>query len=535
MRNRKGHSILSLFDDAGSSSSDRSPDESPTTGVGSSVKKTSELEKASGNERPNDAAQRRQELLQKKENAPKTVSQVLNIARMALSRAFGRVRVEGEVSDFKIWGQLGHWFFSLKDEQQTLSCFMRNRDAERVQQAVEIGMQIVVTGRMEVAKGRSQMQLVVDKIEFAGQGRLAITFERLRQEMKNLGWFDAEYKKEIPILPRRVGVVTSKEGAALHDVCKVLRERLPGVDILVAPTRVQGDKASVEIAAAIERLDQSGRCDVLVVTRGGGGAEDLFAFNMRSVCQAVWQCTTPVIAGVGHQSDTTLVELVADKRAATPSHASQLAVPDLRELEASLQAFERRMRGALEKNLRRQERSLQKIRLQLPSPRKNLARAQQDLDGLKSAFSLVIQQKREECDVELAELEQRLVHASPRHQVAEKSRQLREAQTRLLQAAPHAELQAAGATLAHRRDQLRQGVKKLQDQRWERLHVAISRLHALSPLAVLDRGYALLRDEQGGVVREAKALRVGQEATVLLQDGSAAVEVKSLHLKSEAE
>jgi len=471
---------------------------------------------------------RRSSLVKDNDARAKTVTQVVNIARMTLTRELGRITVVGEVSGFKVYGEWGHWFFSLKDDRQSLSCFMRNRDAARLRLDMKDGLQVMVSGRLDFAPGRSQMQLVVDSLVLEGQGRLAATFERLKSDMQDAGWFALERKRPLPKLPHTVGVVTSSAGAAVHDVCRVLRERHPGVRVVLAATRVQGDKASVDIADAIRRLDDSGLCDVLIVTRGGGAPEDLFAFNMKAVCKAVLESTTPVIAGVGHESDVTLVEHVADARAATPSHAAQLAVPDHHDLLRRVHGQRRRLHGALQQRLRRAERALQSAQQRLPPVGQHLAHSRAALDDAAAHLDDAIVQRLQDAQVQLADHERRLALQSPQSRLAQHKRWLQTAHARLLQSGVSTQHREAQHQLWALQRRLADGMRRQQEQRREALAHVVGQLQALSPLAVLERGYALARTDDGDVVRDASKLSTGQALSLRLHQGQARVQVVSV-------
>ncbi|HEX7593763.1 MAG TPA: exodeoxyribonuclease VII large subunit, partial [Anaerolineae bacterium] len=251
------------------------------------------------------------------------------------------VWVRGEVSNF-IQAASGHLYFTLKDRDAGIKCVMWRTDAARVFKLPANGDAIDVHGRVSMYEARGDVQLYVDEIKLAGAGALWQEFERLRARLDAEGLFAAEHKRALPQFPRTIGVVTSREGAVFHDICNVLRRRYPLVEILLAPTLVQGESAAPKIVGAIETINQFD-IDLLVVARGGGSIEDLWAFNDERVARAIYASRVPVISAVGHETDFTIADFVADVRAPTPSAAAELAVPDARELRAGVRVYAQRL------------------------------------------------------------------------------------------------------------------------------------------------------------------------------------------------
>jgi len=263
------------------------------------------------------------------------------------------VRVQGEISNFKHHSS-GHMFFTLKDEESCLQCVMFRSHAVHLDFKPEDGMTVVAAGRVDVYEVRGQYQLYVQEIIPAGTGDLYLAFEELKSRLAGEGLFLREHKKEIPFLPRRVGVVTSPTGAAIRDILTVLRRRFAGVEIILAPAQVQGKGAAETIARGIHNLNSlPGGVDVIIVGRGGGSLEELWAFNEEIVARAIFGSRVPVISAVGHETDFTIADFVADRRAPTPSAAAELAVPRLDELENLLANYAQRLHGALRRHLQR--------------------------------------------------------------------------------------------------------------------------------------------------------------------------------------
>lgn len=267
------------------------------------------------------------------------------------------VQVRGEVSNFS-HASSGHMYFTLKDDQTELSCVMFRSANGKLGFEPEDGDDVVAEGHISVYEARGDYQLYVREMDRAGRGELYEEFLRLKEKLSEEGLFDDDLKKPVPEYPTTVGVATSDSGAALHDVHDVVSRRFPA-RLLLAPTRVQGDGASDEIAHAVERLDTDARTDVLVVGRGGGSIEDLWAFNEEAVARAIASCETPVVSAVGHEVDTTLADLAADERAATPTEAAELVVPDSAELKARLDSLEERLRSSVERGVEQRRRALE--------------------------------------------------------------------------------------------------------------------------------------------------------------------------------
>ncbi|MDH3217488.1 MAG: exodeoxyribonuclease VII large subunit [Candidatus Krumholzibacteria bacterium] len=265
-----------------------------------------------------------------------TVSEVNEQVRTLLEESFAEVCVLGEVSNFKSHSS-GHWYFTLKDANSQLRSVCFRSDARRVGFDLEDGMQVLARGRLTVYEAYGQYQLVVSAIEEWGAGQLEAAFRALKERLEKDGLFDASHKRELPAYPFKIAVVTSPTGAAVRDIVSTLRRRWPAVDIVLCPVRVQGDQAAPEIVRALESLRDVAGIDLIIVGRGGGSLEDLWAFNQEIVARAIFDCPAPVISAVGHETDFTIADFVADARAATPTMAGEMAVPAADEVRAALQ------------------------------------------------------------------------------------------------------------------------------------------------------------------------------------------------------
>lgn len=280
-----------------------------------------------------------------------TVADVTFVIKELLGEAFPRLTVRGQVSNLRRQSS-GHLYFSLKDDQAQLGCAMWRNAAQRLRFRPEDGQEVLATGRIDVYPPHGKYQMIVDSLSAVGIGDLARRFEELKQRLLAEGLFESERKRSLPLVPRRVAVVTSPSGAALRDFLRVATRRMPNAWITVIPARVQGDEAIEEVAQALELLPRLGDFDVAVVTRGGGSIEDLWAFNEERVARAIAACGVPVVSGVGHETDTTIADMVADARAATPSEAAELVFPDVAELAAGLTEARARIDTAVRHRLR---------------------------------------------------------------------------------------------------------------------------------------------------------------------------------------
>jgi len=278
---------------------------------------------------------------------PVSVTQLTQYIKLLLDRdeILSQVCVRGELSNYKAHSS-GHQYFTLKDEGAVISCVMFRSDAMRMRFRPESGMKVILYGRVSLFPKSGQYQIYVTAMQPDGVGALAVAFEQLKTRLHEEGLFDAAHKKPLPSYPRRIALVTSPTGAAVRDMIRILGRRWPMAEVLVCPVRVQGEGAAQEIAAMLSYVDKYQLADVIITGRGGGSLEDLWAFNEECVARAIWQCQTPVISAVGHEPDVTISDFVADLRAATPSNAAELAVPDGDALQGFLRQLKLRMEQA---------------------------------------------------------------------------------------------------------------------------------------------------------------------------------------------
>lgn len=428
------------------------------------------------------------------EAEPFTVSGLIEALNPFLEDRFGRVRVRGEISNFAA-PRSGHYYFHLKDAQGVVAAVMFRAMQDMLFFQPFDGMEVVCTGVFSMYARRGKVQLSVTSMELVGEGELALAFARCKERLEQEGLFAEERKRPLPRFPRRIGLVTSPTGAALQDILEVLGRRSPTCSLVLASCQVQGPGAAAQIKHAIEGLNRLEGIDLLIVGRGGGALEDLWAFNEEIVARAVAASRIPVLTGVGHETDTTIVDYVADKRAPTPSAAAELAVPNEEEIRAQFASLQHRLATAMQAKL-------QRLRLENLSNRRRLRPP-----------LLQIQRQRRR----LEQLQHRLEQATERRSKRQE-RRLFLLQQRLLRQEPQARIKRMRQHLAQQFQRLQFAMERLLRERKHRLQRMMGQLDALSPLQVLARGYALVVDEQGALVREKTQLAPGQKVRLRLHD-----------------
>ncbi len=423
------------------------------------------------------------------------------------------VLVEGEVSNIRMPGS-GHIYFTLKDKNASVRCVVFRREAARIPFHPQNGMVVMAHGRVDVYEVDGTYQLYVDRLDPAGVGALAMALQQIVQRLRAEGLFDERRKRALPVLPRRVAVVTSSTGAAVRDVCTVVRRRGRGaVGAVVVPTPVQGEGVAAMIVNALRRAQDLPGVDVILLVRGGGSLEDLWAFNDEQLARAIRDSRVPVVTGVGHETDQTVADLAADRRAPTPSAAAELAVPDVALLRQEVEARAVRLRQAVrqEVTLKRRELQASSARLAAVSPQRRLPQMRQQLDGQMLRLRHAL----------LADL-------------AVKRRRLDQLRSRLAQTSPAARLPAEREALLRRRGALVAAARALLAQHRSRLGAAQAHLGALSPLRTLERGYSITLDEaSGAVVTSAETLTPGARLRTLLRQGQAVSEVVAAEMPAE--
>ena len=445
------------------------------------------------------------------DNPPPTlsVSQLNKQAKTLLESHFDFVWVEGEISNF-VAPSSGHWYFSLKDGNAQVRCAMfRNRN-QRTKFTPDNGDAIRLRCRVSLYEGRGEFQLIVEHLEHAGAGALQAAFEKLKARLLAEGLFDPQHKRELPAMVAHLGVITSPSGAAIHDILTVLKRRCPSIAVSLLPVAVQGEDAPGEIVSAIERANRwqhAGyiQLDALIVGRGGGSLEDLWAFNEEVVARAIAASELPVISAVGHEVDFTIADMVADFRAPTPSAAAELLSPDQGEWQQRLLQAQTTLVRLIRHKLAEAEVNLAHLRQRLKHPGSQLREQAQRLDDLEQRLLLAQKNLLQRHHSRTALLETRLRAQSPMPRLRRLQQDMLQCRQRL-EAAISLQILHSGNRLAH----------------------LAQMLDSLSPLGTLQRGYSIVTDSDGKVVRDAGEVSVGDEVEARLARGRLGLTVKSV-------
>ncbi|MDM5094254.1 exodeoxyribonuclease VII large subunit [Aeromonas rivipollensis] len=436
-----------------------------------------------------------------------TVTRLNSAVRMILEQDLGLVWLTGELSNLAMPSS-GHWYFSLKDISAQVRCAMFKGNNRRVPFRPQDGMQVLVQARVSLYEPRGDYQLIIESMQPAGDGMLALRFEELKRRLGAEGLFDEGRKRPLPREPRAVGLVTSATGAALHDMLTVLERRAPDLPVFIYPTQVQGSAATSQIVAAITLANRRAEVDVLIVGRGGGSLEDLWCFNEEAVARAIAGSAIPVVSAVGHEVDVTISDFAADLRAPTPSAAAELVAPDRSARAQRLVHLKQRLVQAISRRqtAARHGFALLQKRLDHQDPKRRLEQQSQRLDELSGRLQQLLNLRLHQGERRLANLELRLQARSPstllaagkrRHQLAE--------------------------------ERLHSLMNKRQDLAAHRLAMLSARLDGVSPLATLGRGYSITRTPSGEVISRAAQVSPGQQLVTTLAEGDLRVRVEEVH------
>jgi exodeoxyribonuclease VII large subunit len=411
--------------------------------------------------------------------------------------------VRGEISNF-VSAASGHWYFSLKDEAAQVRCVMFRHKSQYLDFKPANGMQVEVLALATLYEARGDFQLTLEKMRPAGLGALYEAFEKLKAKLEGEGLFDVQRKRELPLLPKQIGIVTSPQAAALRDVLRTLANRMPGVPVLLYPTPVQGEGAGQKIAQAIRTASQRAECDVLIVCRGGGSIEDLWAFNEEVVARAIAASHIPVVSGVGHETDFTIADFVADLRAATPTAAAQAVVPDRVELRQRLAQQHRHLQRAAMRQFEQRMQQVDYLQRRLVHPAQRIRQQSEVLSALQQRLRISQANAAQQRQWRWSALWQRLRTMRPdilrlREQQANQARHLNAAMRRTL------------------------------DRHDARLLALQQHLQHLDPQRVLARGYSMVRDAQGNIVVSSERIALGDRLDITFAQGGARAVVQEKH------
>lgn len=440
-----------------------------------------------------------------------TVTQLNRATSQLLAEHFLSVLVEGELSNLSMPSS-GHMYFSLKDANAQVRCAMFRTRLRRLGFKPENGKQVIVKAQVSLYEPRGDYQLIVEQIEEAGDGALRRAFDALKLKLSEQGLFDAAHKQPLPTLPRAIGVITSPSGAAIRDILTVLQRRFAAIPVIVYPVAVQGDNAKHEIAMAIATANRLKQCDVIILGRGGGSLEDLWAFNEELVARAIYDSEIPIISAVGHETDFTIADFVADLRAATPSAAAEHASPDQQQWLSRFVYLESRLQQQLQRKLNQKQQALDWLsqRLQQQHPGQKLARNAKRMDELEARLKQAMHSQLRHMAASVEAKTAQLWQHNPAAIISSHKQRQDYLNQRLI------------AATAHKLEQFKQ-----------RLLNSSQTLHAVSPLATLNRGYAMaINPSTGAIVRSVEQISVGDMVQIRLAHGRFTSQIKTIGMKN---
>lgn len=435
-----------------------------------------------------------------------TVSRLNQTVRLLLEQEMGHVWISGEISNFT-QPSSGHWYFTLKDDTAQVRCAMFRNSNRRVTFRPQHGQQVLVRANITLYEPRGDYQIIVESMQPAGEGLLQQKYEQLKAKLQAEGLFDQQHKQPLPSPAHCVGVITSKTGAALHDILHVLKRRDPSLPVIIYPTAVQGDDAPGQIVRAIELANARQECDVLIVGRGGGSLEDLWSFNDERVARAIFNSAIPVVSAVGHETDVTIADFVGDLRAPTPSAAAEIVSRNQLELLRQIQHGQQRLEMAMDYYIANRSRRFTQVfhRLQQQHPQLRLARQQTVLERLRQRMNAALENKIKQANQRQQRVSQRLSQQNPQPRIYR-------AQTRIQQ-------------LEYR---LAENIRTRLSAQRERFGNVVTHLEAVSPLSTLARGYSVTTATDGKVLKQTKQVKTGDVLTTRLSDGWVESEVKGV-------
>ena len=436
------------------------------------------------------------------------VSELNQDVRTLLETGFPYLWLEGEISNFASPAS-GHWYFSLKDARAQVRCCMFKNKNRSVGFTPKQGDQILAKVKISLYEARGEYQLILDSMEEAGFGVLQRAFNALKNKLQKEGLFDASVKQDLPELPKQIGVITSPTGAAIRDILSVLKRRYPGTPVLIYPVAVQGTASAPQIVEAIKIANEEKHCDVLILSRGGGSLEDLWSFNEESVARAIFHSDIAIVSGVGHEIDFTIADFVADFRAATPSAAAEQVVPDQADIRAYIEILRKQLTSNFIKLVKTKKEKLQWLSQRIKHPSQQLREKTQRLDELDLRLQQSLQHQLMFKKMAYEQISKQLSHLSPNHLLKKNQQKLE--------------------FLNHR---LGHNIKNILTQKSTQFTMTARTLHTVSPLATLDRGYAIVSQQNTDlrnktcIVQSYKDVKPNDEIRVRLSNGQLVCNVK---------
>lgn len=437
-----------------------------------------------------------------------TVSRLNREVRVLLEDAFPAIWVRGELSNL-VRPASGHLYFTLKDSAAQARCAMFKNRQSGLRFTPENGMQLLARANIGLYESRGDYQLIIESLQPAGSGALQLAFEALKQKLAGEGLFAETHKKAIPPFPRAIGVITSATGAAVRDILSVLARRFPLAGVIIYPAPVQGQGAARKITAMIARADARRECDVLILARGGGSLEDLWAFNEESVARAMFDCQTPLVSGIGHEIDFSIADFVADRRAPTPSAAAELASPEAAELSAGLRGYAERLSQTQSNRLQQQKQRLDHLSRRLVHPGQGLRQYAQRIDEYALRLGHRIEKRLAQDRLRLSGINARINDQNPAGGLARQTQ-----------------------CLTHLKQRSKRAIGNIISAAGQRLDALDQILQTVGPLATLERGYAIVTEHRSGrIVREAKDLQAGDALRIRIARGEIDARVESIRKK----
>lgn len=427
-----------------------------------------------------------------------SISELNRNVKSLLEQNFFSIQVIGEISNLSRPSS-GHLYLTLKDQHAQVRCALFKRQAQSLKFAPENGLQVQVKANVSLYEARGDYQLIINQMQEVGDGALRRAFEQLKGKLEAQGIFAQTHKQELPLIPKTIGIITSPSGAAIRDILSVLARRFPGIPIIIYPVMVQGNDAKYEIKQAILTANQHKECDVLLLARGGGSLEDLWAFNEEMVAKAIFKSRIPIISGIGHETDTTIADFVADLRAATPTAAAEHCTPDGQHWLSQFNAYEQRLNQLIKNKLLENTRKLDWLNKNLSQqhPGKQLQVKAQRLDELELRLKLTLQ-----------------------NQLDQSNAQLKAQQAQLWQFSPLHTLQRLRNEFQNLNNRLNSQIKsRLHEQQQNLAHLSQT-LNIVSPLATLQRGYSLSTDTKNKLITSSHQVKPGQTIKTRLANGS---------------
>ncbi|RUM80510.1 MAG: exodeoxyribonuclease VII large subunit [Candidatus Thioglobus sp.] len=455
-----------------------------------------------------------------------TVSDFLSLCNKTIENNIPTCWLQGEISNLSRPAS-GHWYFSLKDSRGQIRCALFRLNQRNIKFNPENGLEVLVRAAPTLYEARGDFQLIIQHVEPVGVGNLQLAFEQLKTKLKDEGLFDVQHKKSLPTTVNTIGVISSSNGAVIRDIIKVLNKRYPFSEILLFDSVVQGEGSAEKLTQAVKAADQSNRCDVLILARGGGSLEDLWAFNEEMLARAIFAAKTPIISAVGHETDTTIADFVADVRAPTPSAAAMLATPDRLELLNKLNKLNNHLTRLSQQVLERYQSQLQQLSLSTPNLTRQLNLFSQRLDGLNTHLNYQMKSLVSLNQSKISTLFEQLKQHSPSTRISHNQQLNYLAKIQLKQSIQRLVVQHKN-TLNGLHERLEKSINNTLDWQKNKLSQHTLGLDHLSPLNTLSRGYSISTIQDNQVLHSTINVKIDETMTTLLSDGKIYSQVKKI-------